>query len=238
MLSDGVSSAIDLASGTGIASRVLLDRFPNARVWAFDASAAMLEVARSSDPPAVQHGVLRAEDLASTGLRNVDCVVCCSAIWQMDIARTLKQVSACLRPGGEMAFNLGESFFPHDRDANEANIRFQYALAQSAKQLGASRARARNNTPPTPSRPVALERLHVYLEQSGLELIRSEEFTQFATVEELVDWLSIPEYVPQIEGLSPESALIAVKQAAGSLPGHVTTTLWKNFLVRRHQSAR
>ena len=90
---------LDLAAGTGVATRQLLGR--GAQVIAVEPGAPMLAQLRrrSPDVPGV---IARAEALPFTGA--VFDVVCCATAWHwVDAAETITQVRRVVRPGGLLA---------------------------------------------------------------------------------------------------------------------------------------
>lgn len=226
-----IEKVIDLASGTGAASRVLLARHPGAQVWALDASEEMLRVARECDPPCISHVHVSGEDMHSVDLPVVDAAICCSAIWQMNIPQVLDQISARLRVGGQFVFNIGEAFLDQPTSQGYDSIRFDYELARSAIALGAGSAdpdRLKSS-----SSPISLAELERQIQASDFELVEVTNTVQTTSTYELVEWLSIPEYLPRINGLDSEQIKLALRQTAERVPDLEMSTQWSVFKLRK-----
>jgi SAM-dependent methyltransferase len=108
----GGATVLDLACGTGLASRALLAGGA-ARVVGVDSSAAMVERARGHGvPPGLAYVVDDAQELGSLGDAGFDGVTCQLALMDIpDLDRTLAAVRRVLRPGGWFAFVIGHPCF-------------------------------------------------------------------------------------------------------------------------------
>jgi SAM-dependent methyltransferase len=106
------SSVVDLCSGTGATTEMILADLPRTgRVLAVDGSAAMqAESQNAIRDPRVRYAVGRAEEFDQHLKEPVDAVICNSAIWQTDMPATFAAAKRALRPGGRLVFNLGGAF--------------------------------------------------------------------------------------------------------------------------------
>lgn len=107
------AKVIDLACGTGVTTRAVLDRLgDNGRIWAVDASEPMLEIARRRIPDSrVNWRLGNALDLSRLVDHGVDDAVCNSAIWQLGPLDSLfPVVRSVLRSGAQFACNWGQGF--------------------------------------------------------------------------------------------------------------------------------
>ncbi|KQU49494.1 ubiquinone biosynthesis methyltransferase UbiE [Rhodococcus sp. Leaf278] len=99
---------LDIGCGTGASTAALLEAAPHAEIVAADASAEMLEVARSKDWPSnVTFVHSRVEDLAVNGVDGpFDAILAAYLIRNVDEPDTeLKSLLSLLRPGSTIAFH-------------------------------------------------------------------------------------------------------------------------------------
>lgn len=91
--------------GTGLYTRMLLDAFPGASMFAVDISEAMVRVAkRGVDDPRVRFAVADAEEIA-TG--NYDLVTSNAVFqWFLSLPRTLARMASLLPGGGLLTFSF------------------------------------------------------------------------------------------------------------------------------------
>ena len=103
----GAGHIVDLCSGEGLLTRALLERFPEARLYAFDGSPRMLEATRRTAGDLAGRLETRQFDLAATDWRATDfeahAVVSSLAVHHLDgpgKQALFRDVFAMLAPGG------------------------------------------------------------------------------------------------------------------------------------------
>jgi SAM-dependent methyltransferase len=152
---------LDLAAGTGVATRQLLDR--GADVVAVDPGVAMLQRLRRRSPqvPAL---AARAESLPLRAAA-ID-VVCCATAWHwVDAAATVAELRRVVRPGGLLALWWAN----HRRDDSIEWERAQGAVHDRWSLKGGSR-------PPTPG-GVGPRDAAADLRRRGLDVVVDREVT-------------------------------------------------------------
>ena len=137
----GSPQVLELGCGTGLLTRLLLDRLPaDARLLASDLSPAMIEQARASlDDPRLDFAVMDAE---APGLppASLDLVVSSlAAQWFEDLSAALNRLVGLLKPGGTLLLGtLGSGTFSQWRDAHaELGLEAGIADYPSAGELAA-----------------------------------------------------------------------------------------------------
>src|SRR5262245_36360952 len=103
---DGVNSIVDLGCGPGNSTRILAQRWPNARITGIDSSASMIEVARQEQP---QYRWIVADivEWASKEPELFDIVFSNAALqWVQDHAATYPKLFARVKPGGAFAMQI------------------------------------------------------------------------------------------------------------------------------------
>jgi tRNA (cmo5U34)-methyltransferase len=102
-----LAHAVELCCGEGLLTRALLERFPEARVHAFDGSESMLAATRERAGPPANRLCTRRFDLASADWRDLgfraDAVVTSLAVHHLDGASKqalFRDVARMLAPGG------------------------------------------------------------------------------------------------------------------------------------------
>ncbi len=99
-------SAIDLAAGSGLVTKRLLDRYPHAHVQLVEPAAAMLALARKQLGTRVaSYSQLPAEEVGTLTTR-ADVVLCSAALHLLDEAKVFTGLACCLPPGGLFVCNL------------------------------------------------------------------------------------------------------------------------------------
>jgi trans-aconitate methyltransferase len=193
----GVSRILDLACGTGATTMACLHAMDaRAEIVAIDASAAMVEVARSNlmDPRA-RFRVLAADDAHRAG-GSFERVVCCAAFWQFPSAPAVfAALSRCAHPGARLVFNV-----PAERVKGEpAPVHPIQAALLEAIQSESDRV---FRGIPTVVDPSVLA--HDAAEQ-GFALKERARLTYHGRQEELVELMSIPAMIgPLTADLSDE----------------------------------
>ena len=246
---DEHSTVVDLGCGSGILTRLLLERFrqsPDFRIIAIDPSEWELNIARSrtSDPRVTFiHG--RAQEALSIVNAGVDAVLLCNVLHQVPLTErrlVLDGAFALVRPGGFVGANT--LFYDGGIEADTRPFYLRWMLEARAYLAGASV----RWTAPTQI-PVALQRFspqqHYDLFASlGYEDIQVEELQLDWRLE---DWEALSKYSVFIQGaLSPDidleigsRALIEGARAAYRALGLETVRRgWLHCVARRPGSAR
>jgi trans-aconitate methyltransferase len=96
---------LDLAGGGGIASRMILQREPQANITILDVSAEQLSHAKDVFGDKVQYVQASAEHYAPS--EQFDIVVCANAFWYLHPS-VIPKIASWLADGGVFAFNLHE----------------------------------------------------------------------------------------------------------------------------------
>jgi SAM-dependent methyltransferase len=230
------AAVIDLACGTGVTTQQILAVLgSDGRVTGVDKSAAMLAIAARSVPDNRAGWVQAlAEDLDRQVTTQADVVICNSAIWQTEFARTVAAVRAVLAVDGILAFNIGSDFVrgpdrvPHssEPDGGEPDL------------IGTMRGIAAADygwSPPLPGSPAASRR---FLSQNEIEqVLRDSGFpsvhVQWTDYEQppgsLRAWLTVPAFTDrQLPGLPYEARMAVLDKAyeqLGPVPAGVSRWL-------------
>src|SRR3954451_17453223 len=104
----GDETVVDAGCGSGRVTEALLERLPDGRVIALDASADMLAAARErlGDDPRVSY--LEADLTSSTLAEPVDAILSTATFhWIADQAGLYRALHAALRPGGRLVAQCG-----------------------------------------------------------------------------------------------------------------------------------
>jgi malonyl-CoA O-methyltransferase len=98
---------LEAGCGTGRLTRLLLDRYPSARIDAFDASPRMIAVARSQVGAEDRvRWKTHAMESFSAG-HDYELVISSAALhWVQPLAPVVQRLAACLRPGGHLCAAL------------------------------------------------------------------------------------------------------------------------------------
>jgi SAM-dependent methyltransferase len=208
--------AVDLACGTGATTGAILARLPaTGSVVAVDASAAMLDVARTEvADPRVRWVRARAEELAEHVDSGADVVLCNSAFWQTDMPAAAEAVRRVLRPGGRFVFNIGEHFIrmPDSEDRErERSTPSLTELMWAAAVLYHGFVPRLVGAPPGTRGPRTIASVNALLVAAGLEVEPTRIVEQVNGPESLRAWLSVPIFTErQFPGLSYEQRMDAL----------------------------
>ena len=97
---------LDAGCGSGILTRMLLDRFPRSRVDALDVSERMLEVARSRTPSDRVRWIQSDFAHYTPSLTYPLIVSNASLHWAPNLEEAIRNLAECLAPGGLLAVSL------------------------------------------------------------------------------------------------------------------------------------
>lgn len=231
------AAVVDLACGTGVASREILAVLgPDGRLVGVDKSAAMLAVAaRSVADPRARWIAARAESVDAYVAGPVDAVVCNSAIWQADLSATAAAVRNVLAAGGRFVFNVGfdhldqqdDPGFPGDRPSLIGVMKAIAAEDYGWRPPDAAEAGGR------PSR-LSQESICRCLDAAGFEIEQVAEFAYEQNAESERAWLSVPIFTRyQFPGLSYEDRMRVLARAYARLdPCRSELSRWVAFAAR------
>lgn len=113
------ANVLDLACGTGVATRKLLEQYPEMRVTGIDLSEASLEHYKTAFVARIERRQVHvlqgnAEKLDSFVKGPFNVIVCASALWNFKWQKTLKNIQEHLTPGGSFAFNVPALYLGED----------------------------------------------------------------------------------------------------------------------------
>lgn len=234
------AAVVDLACGTGVASREILAVLgPGGRVTGVDKSAAMLAVAaRSVADPRASWIQSSAETVDMHVAGTVAAVLCNSAIWQADLAATATAVRNVLPAGGRFVFNVGVDHLdqpdtPGRPGGRPSAISVMMAIAaedygwRPPGATGASSSRSR----------LSRESVGRCLDAAGFDIEQVAEFAHEQDAEAERAWLSVPIFTRfQLPGLSYEDRMRVLTKAYARLgPGEPELSRWVAFAARARQ---
>lgn len=238
------STVVDLGSGSGIVTQMILERFkdaPDFRVISIDPSEWELNIARSRiSDKRVTFIKGRAQEALSIVKTGVDAVLLCNVLHQVPLTErrsVLEGAFFLVRPGGLVGAN---TLFYDGSIGAESRAFYLRWIAEARQYL--ARASVTWNLPT--QTPVALQRLspkqhHDLFQSLGYEDIQSEEVQFDWRVE---DWEALSKYSVFIQGaLAPDidlavgsRALIEGARAAYNALGIETVRRgWLHCVARR-----
>lgn len=242
------STVVDLGCGSGLVTRLLLERFdraPDFRVIGIDPSPWELDIARSRiSDERVTFMQGRAQEAWSLVRADVDAVLLCNVLHQVPLTErrsVLEGAFSLVRPGGRVGANT--IFYDGDIGAETRPFYLRW-MAETREYL--ARACVSWGVPATT--PIALQRLspqqhHDLFHSLGYEDIQIEELQVDWRVE---DWEALSKYSVFIQGaLSPDMdlevgsrALIEGAKAAYRALGIETVRRgWLQCVARRPRTA-
>jgi SAM-dependent methyltransferase len=233
------AAVLDLACGTGVATREILAVLgPDGTVIGVDKSAAMLATAAGSvSDPRVSWVHARAENVAQHVSTLVDTAVCNSAIWQTDLAPTAAGVRAVMREGGCFAVNVPTDFLGDPDDPG-----WRVSENSVVSEMRAIAARDHGWAPEPRALRTRLTRESVcrFLVEAGFEVEQIVEFAHEESGESQHAWLKLPIFSgDQLRGLAYEDRVRIVDLAYERLgEGEAEQARWTAFLARAVRSPR
>lgn len=207
------TSVVDLCSGTGATTEVILAELPGTgRVLAVDGSAAMQAEAQNAiRDPRVRYAVCRAEEFDQHVQGPVDAVICNSAIWQTDMPATFAAAKRALRSGGRLVFNLGGAFAdlpptpaPGPPKPGLYDLMLAYAVLDHDFVPARSSRQSPERTPDT---------IQNWLRDAGLTPTATDIINYPRNVEQTRAWLSIPVFSFPFTTLSYEQRMDILAKA-------------------------
>jgi SAM-dependent methyltransferase len=226
------ATVIDLCCGTGATSEQILAVLgPSGRVTGVDKSAAMLDVAARLVPDGRASWVQApAEEFGQQVTGPADAVICNSAIWQTEFARTVAAVRAVLAADGVFAFNIGVEFVRGagrdpgaDRHGDEPNLietmqniaAADYGWSPPASPPPAGTGPA--STSP-PRRHLSEDEIEQVLRDSGFAAVRTEWVNYQLPSGSLRAWLTVPAFTDRrLPGLPYETRMAVLDKACQKL---------------------
>jgi len=102
---------LDLACGTGVMTKVVLEHDPDARIIALDLSSEQLRHYRMSFAQQIERGQItviegNAEHIDELLTEKIDVAFIASALWNMKYAAVLKELLQVLSPEGKIVLNI------------------------------------------------------------------------------------------------------------------------------------
>jgi SAM-dependent methyltransferase len=213
------AAVIDLACGTGVTTRQILAALgPDGRVTGVDKSAAMLAIAARSVPDdRVGWVQALAEEFDQQVSGPVGAVICNSAIWQTQLARTAAAVRAVLGADGVFAFNIGVEFVrgagrnrrDAERDGEPSLLDIMRDIA--AADYGWSPPSA---SPVAPRGYLSQDEIEQVLRDSGFPAVRAEWIDYEQPSGSLRAWLTVPAFTDrQLPGMPYETRMAVLDKA-------------------------
>lgn len=215
------ATVIDLACGTGATSQQILAVLgPDGRVTGVDRSAAMLAVAATVVPDGrVTWVQAAAEEFDQLVTGPANAVICNSAIWQTEFARTVAAVGAVLAADGIFAFNIGIDFVrgagpdpSADRHGDEPDLMAtmqniaaaDYGWSPPASTAGAGAGR----------RHLSQDEIEQVLRDEGFAAVRTQWVDYEQSPGSLRAWLTVPAFTDRrLPGLSYETRMAVLDKA-------------------------
>jgi len=211
---------IDLACGTGVTTRQILAALgPDGTVTGVDKSAAMLAIAARSVPDdRVSWINSLAEEFDRQVGEPVSAVICNSAIWQTEFARTAVAARSVLAAGGTFAFNIGVEFVRGaGRDPRSGDQRGEPDLLTAMRDIAAADYGWR---PPPSASPAASHRylsqdeIQQVLRDAGFTAVRAEWVDYQQPPGSLRAWLTVPVFTDRLlPGMAYETRMAVLDKA-------------------------
>lgn len=206
-------SAVDVGCGTGVTTRALLACFSEIqRITGVDGSAAMLREAELLvGDRRVSWVQTAAEDLADVATGPFDVAVCNSAIWQMDLRRTIRAISRVLSADGVLAFNVSAQYLKGVAPRTSGG---SSSLVSLLRQVASETVGDLTSPPARPPRPALTP--EAVTRALSAEGFGSVDFTveQFRwPIEQDVAYLAVPMLTEAVlPGLTPAQRQEALEQ--------------------------
>lgn len=227
---------VDLACGTGITTEEILQHVDKTvRVSAIDSSTAMLFIARQFISDKRVSWIQGDAAEIDRHTKFVDTIICNSAIWQLDIDKTLSAAANILQPGGEIAFNIGKHFLRLPSRESQPQ-----KTTASLRTLVQSIAMSEHGFTPSTGKAKSQPRLSVNeviktLLENGFEPHETHFFTYTMTPDEELAWLKVPIFAQAVLPGMPHKQQLEIMNKAFE---HVDkeyqrTSDWMIFIATR-----
>ena len=227
------AAVIDVACGTGVTTQQILAALgPDGRVTGVDKSAAMLAIAATSVPDDRASWVqAMAEEFDRQVSGPVSAVICNSAIWQTQLARTAAAARAVLAADGVFAFNVGVDFVRGaGRNRRDADRDDEPDLLATMRDIAA----ADYGWSPPPASPagargwLSQNDIEQVLRATGFPAVRSQWIDYQQPQGALRAWLTVPAFTDrQLPGLPYQTRMAVLNKAYEQLgPADAGVSRW------------
>ena len=233
---ENVKQVVDLSCGTGITTEEILKCIDGStQVIAIDSSTVMLAVAHQFIRDKRVSWVQGDAAEINKHTKFVDTIICNSAIWQLDIDKTLSAAANILQPGGEIAFNIGKHFLrlPLREVRPQQTTASLRTLVQSIAILDYGFNPSTDNVKPRAR--LSINGVLETLTENGFEPCKTIFFTYKMTPEEELAWLKIPIFAQAVlPGMPHEQQLEIMDKAFERVDkGYQRTSDWIMFVATR-----
>lgn len=212
---------VDLACGTGVTAGAILERLaPAARLIAIDGSEAMSKVAQRQVPDSRVRWMVADGSSIATHVRDADAILCNSAIWQMDVEKTIRACADALRSGGRLVFNISRGLISNLPAPSEARPR-QPPWPQVIRMIAVRRfgftAGPGSVAPELAARTrLTLDGIARMLKSAGLVPDVAEGRLYDVTEEGELDWFRVPVFADNVLPGMPYERQLQVLEAASA----------------------
>jgi ubiquinone/menaquinone biosynthesis C-methylase UbiE len=236
---------IDLACGSGVVTRAILDYGPpDIRIISVDFSSEMLACARSHiSSPAVTFVQGRAEELSRIVTTRVDRVLCNAAFWHFDRVAVSAEISRVLKPSGKCLVGMPtQDFKVIDMNRNRQDNKAIWMIMEEKSLRGYISTGPRSQRELRRLNAVAQDKNEVfeYLANGNLQLERIETVSADLAAKDFVEFLRIPVMAKNsflFSGISFEESqqiLDVVTNQLEWVDASMPSNTWQIFVLSRN----